>query len=150
MNQQAFSRAMETPRDQSQGAEVSPSRLWTGRILQGVAVLFMVVDGGMKLFKPPVVVEGTVQLGYPESAIVPIGIALLVCTLLYAIRRTEIFGAILLTGYLGGAVASNVRAGTPLFNLAFPVLFAVLVWAALTLRNPRLESLLFGGKGEDR
>jgi len=101
------------------------------------------MDGGMKLFKPPFVVQATVQLGYPETAIVGIGLALLISTLLYAIPCTAIFGAILLTGYLGGAVASGVRIGAPLFNIVLPVVFGVIVWAALAMRNPRLERVLF-------
>jgi DoxX-like family len=96
----------------------------------------------MKLFKPVFVVQATVKLGYPESTIVGIGIALLVCTLLYAIPRTAVLGAVLLTGYLGGAVASNVRVGAPLFNVAFPIVFATLVWGSLWLRDRRLEQLL--------
>jgi hypothetical protein len=100
------------------------------------------MDGGMKLFKPPFVIEATARLGYPESTIVGIGVTLLVCTVLYLIPRTAVLGAILLTGYLGGAVASNVRAGTPFFNMVFPMLFGVTVWASLVLRNKHLESIL--------
>lgn len=114
--------------------------------LQGIAILFLLSDGGMKLFKPPFVLQATAQLGYPESTIVGIGVALLVCSLLYVMPRTAILGALFLTGYLGGAVASNLRAATPLFNIAFPLLFAVLVWAPLVLRNRRLASMLFNGK----
>jgi hypothetical protein len=85
--------------------------VYIGRILSGLAIAFLAMDGGMKLFKPAFVVEGTTRrLGYPESTIVGIGIALLTCTVLYLIPRTTLLGAILLTGYLGGAVASNVRA----------------------------------------
>jgi len=80
--------------------------------------------------------------GYPESTIVGIGIALLASTFLYVIPRTSILGAILLTGYLGGAVASNVRAAAPLFNILFPVVFAALVWGGLWLRDQRLRQLL--------
>jgi DoxX-like family len=132
---------METPT-----AQISKSRIWTSRVLQILAILFLLMDGVMKLIKPPVVVQSTVGLGYAESAIVPIGVAVLVCSLLYVIPRTAILGAILLTGYLGGAVASNVRAATPLFNAVFPFLFAVLIWAPLVLRNKQLESVLFKGK----
>src|SRR5580700_3567871 len=89
---------------------ISKSRLWTGRALKTLAILFLLMDGTMKLFKPPFVVQATLQLGYPESTIVGIGVTLLFCTLLCIIPRTAVFGAILLTGYLGGAVASNVRA----------------------------------------
>ena len=130
---------------QSEDVSVSKGRIWAGRIISGLAVAFCLMDGGMKLFKPPFVVESTVQLGYPESTIVGIGLALLISTLLYAIPRTSVLGAILLTGYLGGAVASNVRAATPMFNLAFPIIFGVLVWAGLVLRNKRLESVLMEG-----
>jgi hypothetical protein len=119
------------------------SRLWSGRVLSTLAILFMVMDGGVKLFKPPFVVQATVQMGYPESTIVGIGIALLISTLLYTMPRTAIFGAILLTGYLGGAVASGVRMSAPMFNIVFPVVFSVIVWAGLVMRNPRLERVLF-------
>jgi hypothetical protein len=88
---------------------ISSKRLWASRIMSGLPVLFLLVDGGMKLFKPAVVVEATKQLGYPESAIVGIGVVLLISTFLYVIPRTAILGAILLTGYLGGAVASHLR-----------------------------------------
>ena len=97
----------------------------------------------MKLFKPPFVVQATLQLGYPETAIVGIGLTLLVCTALYVIPRTAILGAILLTGYLGGAIASNVRASTPLFNVVFPAAFVVVIWVSLVLRLPRLQRILF-------
>src|SRR5215510_2196041 len=90
---------------------VSKSRLWTGRVLSGLAVLLLLVDGSMKLSKPTVVVEATRQLGYPESQIPGIGILLLACTLLYIFPRTAILGAVLLTGYFGGAVASQLRVG---------------------------------------
>src|SRR5438128_779318 len=88
---------------------ISNKRLWSGRIMSGLPALFLLVDGGMKLFKPPVVVEATVNLGYPESAIIGIGVVLLISTILYLIPRTAILGGILLTGYLGGAVATHVR-----------------------------------------
>jgi len=100
------------------------------------------MDGVMKLFKPPFVVASTLQLGYSESMIVGIGATLLFCTLLYVIPRTAVLGAILVTGYLGGAVASNVRAATQLFNIAFPVIMACLVWAGLWLRYRDVRRLL--------
>lgn len=126
----------------SNNHSISNTRRWAGRILSGLAAAFLVMDGGLKLFKPAFVVAANVQLGYPESTIVGIGIALLTCTTLYLIPRTSILGAILLTGYLGGAVASNVRVGTALFNVLFPVLFAGLVWGGLLLREERLRGLL--------
>ena len=146
MNAIAISHVNEEYSMDDKRAELSKKRLWTSRVLQVLAVLFLLMDGLMKLFKPPVVVQSTVGLGYSESVIVPIGVAVLVCSLLYAIPRTAIMGAILLTGFLGGAVASNVRAATPLFNVAFPFLFAVLIWAPLVLRNKQLESALFKSK----
>jgi DoxX-like family len=137
---------METRTMEPQTMNISKARLWGGRVLSTLAVLFLVMDGSMKLFRPPFVVQATVQLGYHESAIVGIGITLLVCTALYLIPRTAVFGAILLTGYLGGAVASNIRAGTPVFNTVFPILFALLVWTSLVLRDRRLESIIFQGR----
>jgi hypothetical protein len=121
---------------------ISKKLLWTGRIVSGLAALFFLMDGVMKLFKPAVVVEATRQLGYPESDIIGIGVLLLICTLLYLFPRTSILGAILLTGYMGGAVASQVRIGAGWFNVAFAVLFGVLVWAGLWLRDVRVRNLL--------
>lgn len=122
----------------------SPSRgrLWTGRVLSGGAALFFIIDGVMKLLKPAVVVESTVQLGYPEAAIVGIGLVLLACTVLYVVPRTAILGAVLLTGYLGGAVATQVRVSASSFNVLFPVVFGALVWAGLFLRDGRLHAVL--------
>ena len=120
----------------------SQKRLWIGRVLTWLSGAFLIFDGGMKLLKPLVVVQATVQMGYPESTIVGIGVALLACTLLYLIPRTSILGAVLLTGYLGGAVASNVRAEQPVFNIVFPVVFACIAWGGLWLREARLEQLL--------
>ncbi|MGI9064795.1 MAG: DoxX family protein [Pyrinomonadaceae bacterium] len=98
---------------------VSKTRLWTGRIISAIPTLFLLMDGVMKLFKPAVVVEATVKLGYPEYVITGLGMVLLACTVIYVMPRTAILGAILLTGYLGGAVATHVRVGEG----AFPVLF---------------------------
>jgi hypothetical protein len=120
----------------------SNARLWAGRIFSAFAALFLLVDGGMKLFKPPVVVQSTLELGYPESAIVGIGVVLLTCTILYLIPRTAVCGAVLLTGYLGGAVATHVRVGGSAFNILFPVAFGGLLWAGLYLRDKRLQSCL--------
>jgi hypothetical protein len=118
------------------------TRLWLSWCLSVPAVLFFAMDGVMKLIRPPAVVEATRQLGYAESALPGIGIALLACTILYVIPRTTVLGAVLLTGYLGGAVASNIRAGTPTFNVLFPVICAILAWGGLWLRERRLEQLL--------
>jgi hypothetical protein len=121
--------------------QVSKGTLWAGRIVSGLPVLFLLIDGAMKLVKPAPVVEATVGLGYPESVIVPIGVVLIVCTILYLIPKTSVLGAILLTGYLGGAVATHVRTGESLFSIIFPVIFGVLLWLGLYLRDSRLRAL---------
>jgi len=126
-----------------QTAPASKTSLWAGRIISGLVVLFMLFDSGIKLMKLAPAVEGTAKLGYPVSVVLPIGIVLFVCTVLYAIPRTSILGAILLTGYLGGAVASNVRMGNPLFGyVLFPVYVGVLLWGGLFLRDARLRALI--------
>ena len=123
-------------------SEVSKTSLWVGRIVSYLPALFLLVDGVMKLVKPPVVVEATVNLGYPESVIVPIGVVLIVCTILYLFPATSVLGAILLTGYLGGAVATHVRVGEGLFSIVFPVIFGMLLWLGLYLRDARLRALI--------
>ena len=121
---------------------ISKTTLWVGRIMSALPALFLILDGVMKLVKPEPVVEATVQLGYDESVIVGLGIILLSSTLLYLIPKTSVLGAILLTGYLGGAVATHVRVGHGLFEILFPVIFGVLLWGGLVLRDSRLRSLL--------
>jgi hypothetical protein len=115
---------------------------WAGRIISALPALFLLVDGAMKLAKPAVVVETTAQLGFPESVIVGLGIVLLACTALYVVPRTSVLGAVLLTGYLGGAVATHVRVQDGVFPVVFPVILGMLVWAGLVLRNPRLRELM--------
>ena len=117
-------------------------KLWTGRILSILLGAFFLFDAAMKLVKPAAVVTATLQMGFRESSIIPIGVVLLVCTGLYFVPRTAIFGALLLTGYLGGAVASQLCIGAPSFNVLFPAVFAALAWTALYLRNARLQALL--------
>jgi hypothetical protein len=112
----------------------------TGRIISGFAALFLLFDGVARMVRFAPYVEGTVQFGYPEHLATPIGVVLTVCTLLYVIPRTAVLGAILLTGYLGGATASHVRVEDPFF--LFAATFGVLVWAGLYLREPRLRALL--------
>jgi DoxX-like family len=124
-------------------AAPSKARLWTGRILSTLTTLFMLFDGVMKLFQPLPVTKAMTQLGFPSHLSVPIGVILLICTALYAIPSTSVFGAVLLTGYLGGAVVSQMRIGAPLFGtMLFPIYFAVLLWAGIYLREPRLRTLL--------
>jgi hypothetical protein len=135
---------MRTQNEAAAGRDfiISNLQIWVGRGMSGLASLFLLVDGIMKLLKPAVVVKATLQLGYAESAILGIGLTLLACTLLYVMPRTAPLGATLLTGYLGGAVASNIRAGTPLFNVLFPMIIASLVWGGLWLRDLRVRGLL--------
>ena len=121
---------------------VTNKRLIAGYVLSTIPVLFLLMDGIMKLFKPAVVVNGTVDLGYSESVIVPLGIILTACTILYAIPRTAVLGAVLLTGYLGGAIATHVRVAAPAFNLIFPVIVALFIWGGLYLRDTRVAELL--------
>jgi uncharacterized protein YjeT (DUF2065 family) len=121
---------------------VSKWNFWAGWIMSLVSGLFMLLDGAMKLVKPPQVIEATIKLGYPESIIFGLGIVLIGCTLIYLFPRTAFLGAILLTGYLGGAVASHVRLEEGLFPILFPVVFASVIWGGLVLRDPRLRALL--------
>ena len=121
---------------------VSKGALWGGRIMSWLPALFLLLDGVMKLFKPAFVVTETVRLGYSESTIVPLGIVLTVSTLLYLIPRTAVLGAILLTGYLGGAVATHVRFFEGWFPILFPVIFGILIWGGLWLRHNRLTKLI--------
>ena len=101
----------------TQVAAVSNKTLWAGRIISALPVVFLLVNGAMKVMKAPVAVEGSIQLGYPEKVVLAIGVVLLVCTLLYVIPRTSVLGAILLTGYLG-AIATHMRVGNPLFTMS--------------------------------
>jgi DoxX-like family len=123
--------------------QTSRSTIWIGRIVSGLPALFLLVDGAMKLVKPAVVVEATTKLGYSESLIVPIGIILILCTLLYLIPTTSVLGAILLTAYLGGAVATHVRAAEGgVFPIIFPIIFGALLWLGLYLNDTRLRALI--------
>jgi hypothetical protein len=124
------------------GHVLSNTQLWAGRILGGLAALFLLWDGVMKLLKPAFVVKATRELGYPESDIVGIGVVLLACTLLHIVPRTSILGAILLTGYLGGAIASQVRVEASWFNVIFAFVFACLLWGGLWLRDVRVRDFL--------
>jgi len=125
------------------GTPRSRKAIWTGRILSGLAALFLTFDAAMKVLALPAAVEGTTQLGYPTSTLLSIGILQLVCLVVYLIPRTALIGAVLWTGYLGGAIATHVRVGSPLFtHTLFPIYVAVLLWAGLWLRDRRVGALL--------
>ena len=125
-----------------QPAPASKGIVWAGRVMSTLPALFLLVDGVMKLMKPAIVVESTVQLGYPQGVITGLGIVLLACTILYLIPRTSVLGAILVTGYLGGAVATHVRVEDGLFPIFFPIILSVLLWAGLVLRDAQLRAFL--------
>jgi hypothetical protein len=117
--------------------------LWTGRVLTGLVTAFLLFDVILKLFHPPMVIEGTAKLGYPESSILVTALLLGGSLLLHLVPRTATLGAILLTGYLGGAVATHLRVGDPLWShTVFPVYVGVLIWAGLVLRRPSIAALL--------
>lgn len=126
--------AATAERPQGRGA------VWTGRIISGFVVLFMLFDSITKITMNPYVVKASASLGYPVATIPVIGTILLACVVLYIVPRTSIIGAVLLTGYLGGAVASNLRISMPLLsNIFFPVYFGILVWAGLYLRSRKVR-----------
>jgi len=118
-------------------------RPWAGYLVTAIPILFLLMDAVGKFVKPDAVVSGTVELGYQESVILPLGIILLISVILYAVPKTSVLGAILLTGYLGGAVATHVRIGNPLAtHILFPVYIGIFVWLGLYLRDPRIRQLL--------
>ena len=121
----------------------SSKTIWIGRVLSALAILFLLFDCVIKLLQLPVAIEGTTQLGYPASVVLGIGVVELACLVLYVIPRTSVFGAILFTGYLGGAIATHVRIGSPLFTqVLFPIYVAVLIWGGLYAREDRLRALI--------
>jgi hypothetical protein len=120
-------------------APVSNKLIWAGRIISGLLVLLMLFSGIGKLFKPVQIVDDFTRLGYPEQVILGIAIVEIACAIIYAIPQTAVLGAILLTGYLGGATATHVRVGDPYF---MPILIGALIWLGLFLRDERLRSFL--------
>jgi len=132
-----------TARRAATRAETSRRALWTGRVLSGLAAAFLLFDATGKLLELAPVVEGTTQLGYPVSVIRLIGLIEIACLALYLLPRTSVLGAILWTGYLGGAIATHVRVGSPLLtHTLFPIYVAALLWAGLWLRDRRARGLL--------
>lgn len=127
---------------QTRPAAVSNKALWTSRVMRAIVVLFLLTDTGIHLAQPAPVVQAMNQLGFPLGVTLIIGIIELVCTVLYVIPATSIIGAVLLTGYLGGAVAAHMRVGNPVFETyIFPVLVGALLWGGLLLIDSRLRAL---------
>ena len=125
-----------------QNPNASRRTLWAARIIGGIAILFLLMDGVGKLINPPPVTEATVALGWPEHLILFLGILVIACVLLYLIPATSVLGAVLMTGYLSGAVATHVRIGSPTFSIIFPIILGLMLWAALYLTDARVRALL--------
>jgi DoxX-like family len=129
----------------TQAAPISKKDLWAGRIISGLVVTFLIFDVIFKFIKPAPapVVETMAHVGWSLDLAPVLGIVLLVCVVLYAISVTSVLGAILLTGYLGGAIATHLRVGDPLFShVLFPTYLGALLWGGLYLREPRLRALI--------
>jgi DoxX-like family len=120
----------------------SKSALWTGRILSALVILFLLFDAITKIIKEPHVLAASAEFGFSPNTIALIGAILLGCIVLYAIPRTSVLGAVLLTGYLGGAVVSQIRVGHGTFECIFPIIFAALAWVPIYLRESRLRELI--------
>ena len=123
----------------TQTSPVSKKMLWTGYIVSVLPVLMLTMSAVMKFVKPAPVVEGFAHLGWPENLALALGILEIVCTIIYVIPQTAVLGAILLTGYLGGATATHVRIGESFF---MPIVLGVLVWLGIYLRDGRLRALI--------
>lgn len=123
----------------NQAVPTATKMVWAGRILSTLPMLMLIMSGVMKLMQPPGLVEGFAKLGWPLSLALGLGIVELVCTALYAIPRTSVLGAILLTGYLGGAIATHARIGDPFIA---PIILGVMIWLGLYLRDTRLRAIL--------
>jgi DoxX-like family len=119
--------------------DTHPRLVWTGRIISGLSIAFLLFDATMKLVAVAPVIEATTRLGYAASDVRPIGAVLLLATVLYAIPRTAVLGALFVTAYLGGATATMVHAGQPSY---FPVIFGVVIWVGLVLRRPELRAFI--------
>jgi hypothetical protein len=134
----------EAARDNAaKSAPVSKAALWGGRVASGFAVAFLAFDAIFKLTQNPQALEGTAELGYPVSVLFGIGVLEAVCLAFYLLPRTAVLGALLWTGYLGGAIATHVRVGNPLFShVLFPIYVALFIWGGLWLRDPRVRALL--------
>ena len=121
----------------------STRQLWIGRVLSALAVLFLLFDSAAKLLQLQPVIDATLQLGYPRDIVFTLGVILLTCVVVYLIPSTSVLGAVLLTGYLGGAIATHVRVANPLFTrVLFPIYVAAMLWGGLMLRDARLRAFL--------
>lgn len=119
------------------------ARRWAGLAMKGLAVLFLLFDASLKLFQVQAAVEGTTELGYPAGVILPLGMLQVILLVLYLVPRTSVLGAVLWTGYLGGAIATHVRLSNPLFtHVLFPIYVAVLLWGGIWLLDARLRAML--------
>ena len=125
-----------------QAAMHPTTHVWAGRVASALAVLFLTFDGAIKVLQLAPAVEASAQLGYSAPATLGLGLLTLACLGLYLLPRTAPLGATLLTGYLGGAVATHVRLGSPPFSLVFPLLLGALLWGGLALRDARLRAIL--------
>jgi hypothetical protein len=126
----------------TQPVPAAKTTIWAGRIISALAILFLAFDCVLKVLNLAPAVEATTQLGYPAGVVVGIGLLQLACLAVYVIPRTSVLGAVLLTGYLGGAVATHVRAESGLFSVVFPVIIGVLIWGGLFLRDERVRALI--------
>jgi hypothetical protein len=141
----SFASSIQQSTDASDPPAATPSRaaLRTGRVLSGVAVAFLLFDASLKLFAVAPAVKGTVELGYPPSSLFTLAVIQLICLVAYVVPSTAVLGALLWTGYLGGAVATHFRVGNPLFShTLFPLYVAALLWGGLWLRDRRVRALL--------
>jgi hypothetical protein len=138
---------MTTTIDSTATVPVSKGKLWTARVMGALVILFMLMDSIFKLFPNDIVTEGTVELGYQVHHIPVMGVLGLLSIVLFAIPRTSVLGAILLTGYFGGAIATHLRLDNPLFShILFPVYLAVLAWGSIWLKNEMFRKLIAGKK----
>jgi hypothetical protein len=122
--------------------QISKGRLWVSYILQGIVVLMFLMGAVMNILGTEQAVDGAVTMGYPESSVLYLGLILLISTLLYVYPKTSGWGAVLLTGWLGGAVATHTINGDPLFNTIFPIVFGIVLWLALWLRQEKVQKLI--------
>jgi hypothetical protein len=135
--------SFQNPTTHAPAAGVSRRARWGGRVASGIPALFLAFDAGVKLLQLAPAMKGTAELGYPTSVVFGLGVALAISLGAYLVPRTAVLGAILLTGYLGGAVATHVRVGNPLgSHVLFPTYVAALLWLGLWLRDPRVRALL--------